>query len=78
MTLPLLEATNQELLEPALASLKQQGKKGLVVMVDNLDRLDTRTKSWGRPQQEYLFVDQGEYLTKLNGQRLVAIGDTRR
>ncbi len=62
----LLEAINQELLEPAIASLKQQGKKGLVVIVDNLDRLDTRTKSWGRPQQEYLFVDQGEYLTKLN------------
>ncbi|MBD1890513.1 P-loop NTPase fold protein [Coleofasciculus sp. FACHB-SPT9] len=62
----LLEAINQELLEPAIASLKQQGKKGLVVIVDNLDRLDTRTKSWGRPQQEYLFVDQGEYLKKLN------------
>lgn len=62
----LLEAINQELLEPAIASLKQQGKKGLVVIVDNLDRLDTRTKSWGHPQQEYLFVDQGEYLTKLN------------
>jgi hypothetical protein len=62
----LLEAINQELLEPAIAKLKQLGKKGLVVIVDNLDRLDTRTKSWGRPQQEYLFVDQGEYLTRLN------------
>ena len=62
----LLEAINQELLEPAIASLKQQGKKGLVVIVDNLDRLDNRQKPFGRPQQEYLFVDQGEYLTKLN------------
>jgi hypothetical protein len=62
----LLEAINQELLEPAIASLKQQGKKGLVVIVDNLDRLDSRQKPFGRPQQEYLFVDQGEYLTKLN------------
>jgi hypothetical protein len=62
----LLDAINTELLEPVIASLKQQGKKGLVVIVDNLDRLDTRTKSWGRPQQEYLFVDQGEYLKKLN------------
>jgi hypothetical protein len=34
--------------------------------VDNLDRLDSRQKPFGRPQQEYLFVDQGEYLTKLN------------
>ncbi|MCL1468400.1 AAA family ATPase [Argonema galeatum] len=62
----LLEAINRELLEPAIAKLKQQGKKGLVVIVDNLDKVDNRQKSWGRPQQEYLFVDQGEYLTKLH------------
>ncbi|MBW4626331.1 MAG: ATP-binding protein [Brasilonema octagenarum HA4186-MV1] len=62
----LLDAINKELLEPAIAQLKQQGKKGLVVIVDNLDRIDNRPKAWGRPQQEYLFVDQGEYLTKLN------------
>jgi hypothetical protein len=61
----LLEAINQELLEPAITKLKQLGRKGLVVIVDNLDRIDSRQKSWGRPQQEYLFVDQGEYLTKL-------------
>ena len=62
----LLEAINQELLEPAVAKLKQQGKNGLVVIVDNLDRIDNRAKPWGRPQQEYLFVDQGEFLTRLN------------
>ncbi|MCF2147321.1 AAA family ATPase [Desmonostoc muscorum LEGE 12446] len=62
----LLEAINRELLEPAIAKLKQQGKNGLVVIVDNLDRIDNRVKAWGRPQQEYLFVDQGEFLTKLN------------
>lgn len=62
----LLEAINKELLEPAIASLKQLGKKGLVVIVDNLDRIDNRQKGWGRPQQEYLFVDQGEWLTKLH------------
>ncbi|MEA5563950.1 P-loop NTPase fold protein [Anabaena sp. UHCC 0399] len=62
----LLEAINQELLQPAIAKLKQQGQKGLVVIVDNLDRIDNSPKPWGRPQQEYLFVDQGEYLTKLN------------
>ena len=56
----LLEAINKELIEPAIAKLKQQGKKGLVVIVDNLDRIDNRAKPWGRPQQEYLFVDQGE------------------
>lgn len=62
----LLEAINKELLEPVITKLKQLGKLGLVVIVDNLDRLDNRQKPWGRPQQEYLFVDQGEYLTKLN------------
>ncbi|MEO1559760.1 MAG: ATP-binding protein, partial [Cyanobacteria bacterium J06632_19] len=61
----LLEAINSELLEPAVEALKRQGKKGLVVIVDNLDRVDSRAKPWGRPQQEYLFIDQSEYLTKL-------------
>jgi hypothetical protein len=61
----LLEAINRELLLPAIATLKQQGKRGLVVIVDNLDRVDSRPKSWGRPQQEYLFIDQSDYLTKL-------------
>ena len=49
----LLASINQELIEPAIAKLKQRGKKGLVVIEDNLDRIDTRPKSWGRPQQEY-------------------------
>lgn len=62
----LLEAINEELLEPAISTLKQQGKNGLVVIVDNLDRIDNTIKPWGRTQQEYLFVDQGEYLTQLN------------
>lgn len=62
----LLEIINRELLEPAIAQLKQQGKKGLAVIVDNLDRLDNRPKPWGTPQQEYLFIDQGEFLTKLH------------
>ncbi|QZZ22930.1 ATP-binding protein [Leptothermofonsia sichuanensis E412] len=61
----LLDAINQELLEPAIARLKQRGKKGLVVIVDNLDRIDSRAKSFGRPQQEYLFIDQSECLTRL-------------
>ena len=61
----LLDAINQELILPAIVQLKQQGKKGLVAIVDNLDRIDTQTKTFGRPQQEYLFIDQSECLTKL-------------
>mgnify|MGYP002785156781 CR=1 FL=1 len=62
----LVEAINKELLEPAIAQLKQKGQKGLVVIVDNLDRVDNRAKSFGRPQQEYLFIDQSDCLTHLN------------
>ncbi|MEQ9668070.1 P-loop NTPase fold protein [Coleofasciculus sp. G2-EDA-02] len=62
----LLQVINQELIEPAIAKLKQQGKNGLVVIVDNLDRIDNSAKPWGRPQQDYLFVDQSECLTKLH------------
>ncbi|HEY9653732.1 MAG TPA: ATP-binding protein, partial [Coleofasciculaceae cyanobacterium] len=64
-TSQLLAAINQELLKPAIESLKEQGEAGLVVIVDNLDRVDNHQKPWGRPQQDYLFVDQGEYLTQL-------------
>jgi len=62
----LLEAINEELLKPAIAHLKQQGKRGLVVIVDNLDRVDNRPKAFGRSQQEYLFIDQHECLRKLH------------
>lgn len=61
----LLEAINTELLEPAIAQLQQQGQKGLVVIVDNLDRIDNRPKAFGRSQQEYLFIDQHECLRDL-------------
>ncbi|HEY9641173.1 MAG TPA: ATP-binding protein [Coleofasciculaceae cyanobacterium] len=61
----ILEAINQELLEPAHRKLQQQGKQGLVVIVDNLDRVDSTRKSSGRTQPEYLFVDRGDQLKKL-------------
>ncbi|WP_373529533.1 ATP-binding protein [Nostoc sp.] len=61
----IIDVINEELLEPAIVKLKQQDKKGLVVIVDNLDRVETAAKSWGRPQPEYLFVDRGEQLTQL-------------
>ena len=61
----LLEAINEELIEPAIGLLKKQGKNGLVVIVDNLDRVDKRIRPDGRPQQEYLFIDQHECLRGL-------------
>ncbi len=62
----IIEAINKELLEPAIAKLKQHGKKGIVAIVDSLDRVDSAPKPWGRPQQEYLFVDRGEQLRSLH------------
>ncbi len=64
-TASILEIINTELIEPSVEKLKQYGKKGLVVIVDNLDRVENRTKAWGRPQPEYLFVDRGEQLRQL-------------
>ncbi|HEY9726767.1 MAG TPA: P-loop NTPase fold protein [Chroococcales cyanobacterium] len=61
----ILEAINKELIEPAIQQLKQRGKQGLVVIVDNLDRVDNKEKSPGRTQPEHLFVDRGEQLNKL-------------
>jgi hypothetical protein len=62
----IIDAINKELLEPAIAKLKQHGKKGLVAIVDNLDKVDSSRKPWGRLQQEYLFVDRGEQLRSLH------------
>lgn len=64
-TSSVLQCLNQELLTPAIAALNRQGKNGLVVIVDNLDRVDNTQKPSGRPQPEYLFVDRGEQLSKL-------------
>ncbi|MDZ8189330.1 MAG: AAA family ATPase [Nostoc sp. ChiSLP02] len=62
----LLEAINREVLEPAIEKLKWQGKKGLVVIVDNLEKLHNSMKPSGSSQAEYLFVDRGEQLKQLN------------
>lgn len=62
----ILESINQEVLGQATQKLKARGKKGLVVIVDNLDRVDNRPIATGKPQPEYLFIDRGEQLRQLN------------
>jgi hypothetical protein len=62
----LLGAINGELIKPAIEALKAQGKKGLVVIIDNLDRISNTPKYGNRSQQEYLFIDQGEFLNSLD------------
>ena len=61
----ILAAINRELLEPSIAQLKQQGKEGLVVIIDNLDRIMSSRSATGRPQPEYLFIDRGDQLNQL-------------
>lgn len=59
----LITLINQELLEPANKALQAQGKQGLVVIVDSLDRVEN-TKE--RNQAEYLFVTRGEKLRQFH------------
>lgn len=65
-TANILEDINKELLSPAISQLQKQGKKGLVVIVDSLDRVDNTRKPTGKTQPEYLFVDRGEQLKGLD------------
>ncbi|HIK43876.1 MAG TPA: ATP-binding protein [Leptolyngbyaceae cyanobacterium M65_K2018_010] len=62
----IITAINQELLGPANQMLQQQGKNRLVVIMDNLDRIDSTPRAQGRLQSEYLFVDRGEQLKQLD------------
>ena len=65
-TSSILNSINNELLARANQALKAKGYKELVVIIDNLDRVDNSPKPWGRTQPEYLFVDRGEQLQNLN------------
>ncbi|MEG4320308.1 MULTISPECIES: ATP-binding protein [unclassified Microcoleus] len=62
----MLELINQEIIETAINQLKLRGKKGLVVIVDNLDRIVSRPNAAGRMLPEYIFIDRGDQLRKLN------------
>ena len=61
----ILEALNGELIGPAQRQLAQRGQAGLVVIIDNLDRIDNKPKLQERRQPEYLFVDRGDQLKQL-------------
>ncbi len=62
----ILNIINNELLEPAIEEVKQRNKAGLVVIIDNLDRVENKPKNPLRNQPEYLFIDQGQQLRQLN------------
>ncbi len=62
----ILEAINKEIFGRAKEELRRKGKEGLVVIIDNLDRVHDSLKPSERTQPEYLFVDRAEQLKKLN------------
>ncbi len=64
----LIDSLNQEILQPAIEQLQKQKKwKGLVVIVDNLERIvDQKLPNSNCSQQEYIFIKRGETLTKLH------------
>lgn len=63
----ILKLIDEEIISIAQEKLKERGKKGLVVIVDNLDRIPyKKIPSSNRPLPEYIFVERGEELGKIN------------
>jgi hypothetical protein len=62
----LVATINEKLLPPANEQLQSQGKKGLVVIVDGLDRLDSPRNVWGCHHYENLFIEHAAQLRELN------------
>ena len=62
----IVDALNQSLFDPAKERLRQQGKQGLVVIVDNLDRTDGLKTLLGNPLPYYLFVELAPQLRGLH------------
>nr|WP_275994019.1 P-loop NTPase fold protein [Argonema antarcticum] len=65
-TKDIIEAINHDMLALAQEKLKGIGKIGLVVIVDGLDKLTNVQTQVGSLLPEYLFVDRGEQLNRLN------------
>ena len=62
----ILKAINEEVIEPAKQELEKRGKKGLVIIVDALEKMDNREKLPKCSQAEYLFIRRGEQLKDFN------------
>jgi hypothetical protein len=61
----IMTAIATDLVRFSTHQLQAKGYEGIVILVDNLDRLTSHSKAWGRVQAEYLFIDRGEWLQKM-------------
>jgi hypothetical protein len=62
----IINSINKELLTPAKEKLKAKGLNGLVVIVDNLDRIENRIDLKEQSKAGYLFVERGDQLRGLD------------
>ena len=62
----ILEVLNTGLFQPVDQELKRQDKGGLVVIIDNLDRMINVKKSSGTLQSNYIFAERGSDLSRLS------------
>ncbi|MEE3716716.1 P-loop NTPase fold protein [Tumidithrix elongata RA019] len=62
----IINSINKELLAPAKKQLREKGMKGLVVIVDNLDRIENRIDPKEQSRAGYLFVERGDQLRGLD------------
>ncbi len=69
----LLWSINEEFLNKATEELKKHGKKGLALIVDNLDRLEACSLITERSQSKHLFIDKAEHLKQLNCHKVYTI-----
>jgi hypothetical protein len=65
-TRTVLDSINQDILVKAQRKLFQQNKKGLVVIVDNLEKIAPRTHPSKPDRLNYLFVERGAQLRGLH------------
>jgi len=69
----ILDGMNEELLDPVVARLKKEGKNGLVVIADGLDKIERSRSPGEKTRAEYLFSDRAEELKRLNCHLIYAI-----
>ncbi|MBD2576286.1 P-loop NTPase fold protein [Oscillatoria sp. FACHB-1406] len=61
----ILRAINEEIMQRGTQELKLRGKRGLVAIVDNLDRVSAQMATQTRSLPEYIFIDRGPQLRRL-------------